>query len=293
MNIRNLEYLLAVADAGSLRAAAEQCGVAQPTLSMQLARLEELDCLLFERGRRGTRLTPRGERVVAEARHVIEAVHSLRKACRVGEAPLAGPFRLGMIPTVGPYLTPDVVPAIRKSFPEIELRLREETTAQLLKRLRDGELDAAVLAEPVDHAGMHKERILTEPFLAAMPADHPLAKRKSIDFQSLANDRLLLLEEGHCLRDQTLELCQLRSDPTDVQASSVESLRQMVAAGVGLTVLPRMAVAGRWARWSGVVTLPVKPENIVRTLVLTFRRTHPEFGSIVSMASCMRQAVEG
>ncbi len=294
MNLRELEYLVAVAELGTMHAAAARCGVSQPTLSAQLARLEaELDCLLLERWRRGVRLTQAGREAVEHARRVLDAAAGLRRACRATAQPLAGPFRLGLIPTVGPYLTGELLPGIRRGYPNTELYLREEITASLLSRLINTQLDAAIVSPPIDQPALHLEPIGREPFYVIAPAEHPLASRRRVRVEELADQRLLLLEDGHCLREQTVALCRLNPDRSRYQASSVESLRQMVAAGLGVSILPQMAVRGRYARFAGVKVVPIAAPTPARSLALAFRKTHPEFGAIRQLAGQMRQWLAG
>jgi len=291
MNLKDLQYLIATAETRTMRQAAEQCNVTQPTLSMQLARLEdELGCLLFERSRRGVTLTRPGQLAVEHAYRILAEVQSMKQQCQDDGQPLSGPFRLGLIPTIGPYLVPRILGQLRKTYPQMQLHLREETTTRLMDKLTHGQLDAVICAEPLERDSLHKESLFSEAFFALLPADHKLVKEKSLRIEQLANEHLLLLEEGHCLREQTARLCQLNTANTDIQASSVESLRQMVAAGVGVTVLPAMTVCGRWARFSGTVTRPITPITPAtkRTVILALRHSHPSFGAICQLAREIR-----
>jgi len=290
MTLKELEYLIAIAEAGTMHGAAERCGVSQPTLSTQVARLEdELDCLLFERGRLGTRLTDAGERALAHARQIFECVEQLRRDCRAREHALAGPLRLGLIPTIGPYVMPRLLPHIRKGYPCTNLFLREDVTQSLLDRLKRGELDAALVSRPIDEPSLQIEDIFHESFYVVAPQGHEVSSRKSVGANELSDLPLVLLEEGHCLREQTAWLCQLQPQKALYQASSVESLRQMVAAGIGITVLPEMAVQGRYARTTGVRVVPFQSPAPTRSVSLVFRKTHPEFGALVSFAKQLAQ----
>ena len=295
MNPKDLRYLVAVAETGTLRRAADACGVSQPTISAQLAKLEdELDQLLLERRGRGVALTPAGEQAVQHARRVLEAIEQMKQACRPKGAPLAGPFRLGVIPTAGPYLIPEMLPAVKRAFPETSVYLREEVTEELLGRLRDGELEAAVLSLPFETSGLATHELMREPFYAVVPADHPLAGRKSLGADDLMGTDLLLLEKGHCLREQTLQFCQASAGRDQLyQSTSVESLRQMVSIGIGCSVLPAMAVRGRHARTAGVRIIPIKRPRPERTMVLAWRKSFPAYGSVLRLAKVAAQALDG
>lgn len=246
MNLRDLQYLVAVADHRHFGHAAEASFVSQPTLSTQLKKLEaELGVPLIERNPRQVMLTPAGEQVVERARVILREANSIRGIAQQASDPEAGTLRLGLFPTIAPYLLPHVVPTLHDRFPRLELLLVEEKTEVVLQQLRSGDLDAGVLALPVADDGLHVEPLFDEDFVLAMPTGHPLADSdEPLDPSVLAGEDLLLLEEGHCLRDQALEVCQLAGagERSGFRATSLETLRQMVAAGVGTTLLPRMAV---------------------------------------------------
>lgn len=246
MNLRDLRYLVAVADHLHFGRAAEACFVTQPTLSTQLKKLErELGVVLVERNPRQVMLTPTGELVVERARSMLAEAEDIRAIARRAQDPEAGTLRLGIFPTLAPYLLPHVVHPVHDRFPNVELLLVEEKTDVILHRLRHGELDAAVLALPVADEGFVVEPLFTEDFLLAVPASDPMAAHEGpIDLSVLATLDLLLLEEGHCLRDQALEVCRLSgaAERRGFRASSLETLRQMVGAGVGSTLLPELAV---------------------------------------------------
>jgi LysR family hydrogen peroxide-inducible transcriptional activator len=293
MTLQMLRYLVEAADAGTLRGAADACGVSQPTLSAQLAKLEdELDAILLERGRHGVRLTAAGQRALAHARSILHEVDRLRAACRTVAQPLAGPLHLGVIPTAGMYLMPRLLKAIQHHHPRAELHLREEVTAQLLHRLREGELDAAITSLPIEATTLTWCELLTEPFDAIVPADHALASRRRIARRDLQDVSLLLLEDGHCLREQTASFCQMPAGRRGIQATSVESLRQMVAGGLGCSLLPRMAVTGRHARAAGVVVIPIEPPAPTRKLVLVWRTSHAHFGALRQLARTLAAALQ-
>lgn len=235
-----------MADHGHFGRAAEACFVSQPTLSTQLKKLErELGVQLVERTPRHALLTPAGEEVVARARAVLAEADHIRGIALRAQDPEAGSVRMGLFPTLAPYLLPHVVPAIHRRFPRLELLLVEEKTEVVLQRLRAGILDVGILALPVGDEQLHQEPLFSEDFLLAVPADHPLAAGDGpVPASVLASEHVLLLEEGHCLREQALSVCRLAGahERRGFRATSLETLRQMVAAGVGVTLLPELAV---------------------------------------------------
>jgi LysR family hydrogen peroxide-inducible transcriptional activator len=244
MNLRDLHYLVALAEYRHFGRAAKACFVSQPTLSTQIRKLEdELGVALVERTPRKVLLTEVGREIVARARTALNEVEQIRGIAHRSLDPESGTLRLGIIPTLAPYLLPHVVPSIHQLFPRLELLLVEEKPEEVLRRLREGRLDACVVALPVHDESLHAEFLFEEPFLLAAPQDHPLAKRPSLRLNELVGQSLLLLEDGHCLRDQALEVCHLAGagEKNDFRATSLETLRQMVAAGVGITLLPVLA----------------------------------------------------
>jgi LysR family hydrogen peroxide-inducible transcriptional activator len=280
MNLRDLRYLVAVADHRHFGRAAEASFVSQPTLSMQLKKLEqELGVELIERGAQIV-LTDAGERVVERARTILDETDAIRHIAQQARDPEAGSIRLGVFPTLGPYLLPHVVPAVHRRFPRLELLLVEEKTKTLLSRLRSGGLDVAVLALPAGEGGFHEEVLFREDFLLAVPADHHLAEPVSaaavgIDVDALAGEDVLLLEEGHCLRDQALSICDLTgaTERRGFRATSLETLRQMVAAGVGITLLPALAVRPPVAPSPDVRLLRFSEPVPHRTIGMLWRRS--------------------
>ncbi|HEY0333835.1 MAG TPA: DNA-binding transcriptional regulator OxyR [Stenotrophomonas sp.] len=255
MNLRDLKYLVALADHKHFGRAAAACFVSQPTLSTQIKKLEEeLGVPLVERAPRKVMLTPAGREAAGRARNIVAEVEQMKEAARRSQDPEAGTVRLGIFPTLGPYLLPHVVPRIRERFPHLELLLVEEKSDQLLRQLREGKLDAAVLALPVHDDQLHAEFLFEEPFVLAVPDSHPLARRQSLALEELSDLRLLLLEDGHCLRDQALDVCHTAGamEKSEFQATSLETLRQMVAANVGVTLLPLLAVKPPVARSENV-----------------------------------------
>ncbi len=246
MNLRDLEYLVAVADHRHFGRAAQACFVSQPTLSTQIRKLEsDLGVELIERNPRSITLTEAGRAVVDHARAALAEADEIRAIARQAVDPEAGSLRVGIFPTLAPYLLPHVVPAINERFPRLELLLIEDKTDALVARLSDGTLDAGMFAQPVHAGNFHVEPLFDEEFVLAAPESHPLvADASPVSADALAGEDLLLLEEGHCLRDQALEVCRLTgaAERRGFRATSLSTLAQMVSAGVGVTLLPELAV---------------------------------------------------
>jgi LysR family transcriptional regulator, hydrogen peroxide-inducible genes activator len=263
LKLKDLRYLVAVADQRHFGRAAARCFVSQPTLSAQLKKLEQsLGVQLIERAPNNVSLTPAGEEIVARARRILEASDEVVALARSQRDPLAGRLRVALLPTIGPYLLPRVAPLLRRSLPRLELRLYEYQTAAMLEKLRGGELDLGILALPVDLAGLDSRELYREPFLLALPERHPLAAHDSVRVADLKGETLLLLEDGHCLRDQALAVCSRAGvrEQQDFRATSLETLRQMVATGAGVTLLPELAGSGAYRGARGVALRPfVRP----------------------------------
>jgi LysR family hydrogen peroxide-inducible transcriptional activator len=254
LTLRQLEYVVAVADHRSFRRAAESCAVTQPALSAQIAQLENtLGVQIFERDRRKVLVTPIGADVVARARATLSSASELVDAARSAAQPLSGTLRLGVIPTIAPYLLPVVLPAVRAAYPRLRLVLREEQTASVMAQLDDGRLDAGILALPVD-GDFAAQALYREDFVLAAPVDHKLARRARLREDDLEDQDVLLLEDGHCLRDQALAVCGHAGshEVAELRATSLPTLVQMVASGQGITLLPEMAASVLAARGSGV-----------------------------------------
>ena len=276
MNFRDLRYLVALADHKHFGRAATASFVSQPTLSTQIRKLEdELGVSLVERAPRRVMLTPIGREIAERARKVIAEVEQMGEIARRSQDPEAGTVRLGIFPTLAPYLLPHVLPAVRKRFPRLELLLVEEKTDQILARLRDGRLDAGVLALPIHDDQLQVEPLFDEPFVLAVPQQHALAQRGSLKLRDLDHQHLLLLEEGHCLRDQALDVCHMAgADERDgFRATSLETLRQMVAAGVGITLLPVLAVQPPVPVSVDIQLLPFQGEAPHRRIAMVWRRS--------------------
>lgn len=272
---RQLLYLVTVAETLHFGQAAERCHVTQSTLSAGIRELESLlGVTLIERQtRRRVVMTPVGEEIVARATRVLADTEALVDAAAARAAPLSGLLRLGVIPTIGPYLMPGVLPGLRRDYPDLRLYLREDLTDALLEGLAAGRLDAIVVATPFDLRGMVSTPLGEEDVVVALPADHPLAAHDRVHESDLADQPLLMLEDGHCLRDHALAACHLsRSRSNEAfQATSLAMLTQMVAAGLGLTLLPRMAVAREVLPEGGVVIRELEATGTARTLVLAWR----------------------
>ncbi len=292
MNLRDLAYLVAVADHGHFGRAADACFVSQPTLSVQIKKLEqELGVPLVERGSRQVLLTAAGEEIVSRARHVLQEVDGIRDAARQATDPASGSLRVGLFPTLGPYLLPHVVPQVRAAFPDLELLLVEEKTEKLLAQLRDGKLDAAVLALPVPDDRLHVEALFEEAFVLAAPATHPLGQLDGpVPMSVLEGEPVLLLEDGHCLREQALSVCRMASatERGGFRATSLETLRQMVAAGVGITLLPELAVSDPVPTTEAISLLRFADPVPTRQIALLWRESDPRAEFLLGLAEHFR-----
>jgi LysR family transcriptional regulator, hydrogen peroxide-inducible genes activator len=251
MTLTELRYILALAREKHFGRAAEACFVSQPTLSIAIKKLEdELDLKIFERGGSDVSLTPIGSDIVDQAQRVIEQANKVKEIAQTGKDPLAGQLRLGIIYTIGPYLLPALVRQMIERVPQLPLVLQENLTVKLLEQLRVGELDAAIMAEPFPDHGLEMMPLYDEPFMVAVPRHHPLASCKSIDAQALKKETMLLLGAGHCFRDQVLEVCpefaRFSPDADGIrrtfEGSSLETIKHMVASGMGITVVPKLSV---------------------------------------------------
>lgn len=290
MNLRDLKYLVALADLRHFGKAADACFVSQPTLSTQVRKLEEeLGVVLVERAPRKVMLTAAGQDVVQRARRIVADVDEMKEAARRSRDPESGTLRLGVFPTLGPYLLPHVVPQLRERFPQLELLLTEEKSDVLLQRLREGRLDAALLALPLHDDQLHTEFLFEEPFLLAAPAGHPLAKQKRLAMDALGEETLLLLEDGHCLRDQALDVCRLAGaqEKSGFRATSLETLRQMVAAGVGVTLLPALSVQPPIVQPAGIQLVPFPQPAPSRRIALVWRKSSALDGFLLGVADAI------
>jgi LysR family hydrogen peroxide-inducible transcriptional activator len=286
MNLRDLRYLIAVAEQRHFGRAAEACAVSQPTLSTQLKKLEAfLGATLIERGGKTVTVTPMGEEIVALARQAVEQADAIVELARSRRDPLAGPLRLGIIPTLGPYLLPWIMAPLAARFPDLALIVHEDLTDNLIDRLRSHSLDAALLALPIPAGDLESLALFDEPFWLATPPGHPLAAAKTVRERDLLETNLLLLAEGHCLRDQALAVCGLAEQRSassrpgatsgDLRATSLETLRQMVAAGYGCTLLPALAVQSGHHQATALDTRPLDLPDAKRRIGLLFRKSFP------------------
>ena len=285
MTLQELRYLVALADKGHFVRAADACHVGQPTLSTQLKKLEDyLGVTLFERNKHQLRPTPIGEQIIERARRALDVIEEIRDLAKRDHDPMNGPLRLGVIPTLGPYLIPHLLPAIRASLPQLHLFLREDLTVNLLERLRQGGLDALLLALPVRGEDVDAMELFNEPFVVALPRDHRLAGRRHLSEADLAGENVLLLEEGHCMREQALAICSAVSSDQreELKATSIETLRQMVAAGVGCTLLPQLAAApGVGSIANHMVEIrPFAAPVPTRTIGLVWRHRYPREATV-------------
>jgi LysR family hydrogen peroxide-inducible transcriptional activator len=291
MNLRDLRYLLAVAEHGHFGRAAEACGVSQPTLSIQLRKLEELlGVTLFERSSKAAAPTAACLQLLGHVRAALAEADAILATARSLRNPLAGRFRLGIIPTLAPYLLPLVFGPLRDALPELDIEPWEDQTASLLARLRAHELDAALLATELDGPDLTSEPLFAEPFLAALPPEHPLAAHEQVAEEELADD-ILVLADGHCLRDQALAACRRSGAPGDrLRASSLPTLLNMVAAGYGTTLLP--ALAAGVAEDAGIVLRPLatSPGRVVR---IAWRTQFPRRAAVEAMGRVIATRLGG
>ena len=291
MNLRALQYLVKLAELRHFSKAAEACFVSQPTLSTQIMKLEEeLGVALVERIPRKVQLTPVGEEIAQRARHVLRDIEQIKMTARRSRDPETGLLRLGLFPTLAPYLLPHIMPLIRDRFPELKLQLAEEKTSKLLRLLDNGGLDAALLALPVEDEGFEVEILFEEPFMLATPASHPLSESESVSMCDLDGQELLLLEDGHCLRAQALEVCALAGahERLDFHATSMETLRQMVAAEVGVTLMPVLSVKPPIPETHNLALRRFESPPPSRTIALVWRRSSPLGALMRDLAECVR-----
>lgn len=290
MTLQELKYLVALATHRHFRRAAEACHVSQPTLSIQIKKLEEaLGITLIERSGRVVELTTQGREVVNRARLILDEAQAIREIAKRTSDPLAGPLRLGVIPTLGPYMLPWLIPAVRQRFPKLWLIPHEDLTAPLLEDLKTRRIEAALLSLPLGEEGFAEAPLFDEPFRAVCPADHPLAAQESIASQDLAGERLLLLTEGHCLREQTLALCGGGQGlgfvtETGFRAASIETIRHYVALGMGVTILPVLAAEG--GAPEGVVVRPLATPT-GRRIGLVWRKTSPYASDMARLSAAI------
>jgi LysR family hydrogen peroxide-inducible transcriptional activator len=289
LTFRQLEYLVALADTLGFHRAAERAHVSQPALSAQVQQAEAiLGVQLFERNQRRVLLTPAGTMVVTRARRVLREAEELLSAARLYTDPFQGSWRLGLIPTIAPYLLPEILPGIRLAHPDLRLLLREERTPVLVQELQCGGLEAAILAEVEELGDLVRVPLAEDPFLLAAPLGHPLARKRRIALADLDQAQMLLLEDGHCLRGQALAFCaKAGAREADFRASSLATLVQMVAGGMGLTLLPTLCAAMEGGR-AGLVLRPFSRPAPGRRLVLAWRNGSALAGALETFAGELR-----
>jgi LysR family hydrogen peroxide-inducible transcriptional activator len=292
LTLRQLRYVEALARHGHFGRAAEACAVSQPALSMQVRALEDgLGAALFERGQREARLTAFGEDFIERAREILRAVDELGDLARASQERLAGRLRIGVIPTVAPYLLPRIISDLTRASGDIDIHVRETVTPRLIAELAEGRLDTAIVALPVSEPAFTEAALFPEEFVLVRPAAD--ADRPVPGAEALREMRLLLLEEGHCFRDQALSFCKLGSGPPRelLDASSLSTLVQMVAAGIGVTLIPEMAVAVE-TRSAAVSVAQLAEPRPTRTIGMIWRRTNPLAPRLRQLAEVVRRSAE-
>ena len=291
VSLAELRYLVALSEERSFSKAAAACGVSQPTLSEAVKKLEAtLKVPLVERGAKQVEPTATGAEVAAAARSVLDGVAAIGEIAVRGAEPLSGELSLGVLPSLSPYLLPWLLPALRRRFPRLKLVFRELKTQELLAQLSAHAIDAGVLALPVHEPGIARSALFEEPFCLLVAEDHPLAKKKCVKESDLEGERILLLDEGHCLRDQALEVCRRAGVDTtheDFRATSLETLRHLVAAGMGVTFLPALAARGTKTK---TVALPFAAPQPARRMALCWRKSHPRPADHLALAQFLREA---
>lgn len=299
MTLTELKYIRAVARHRHFGRAAESCFVSQPTLSVAVRKLEEeLGVTLFERRKQEVTVTPIGEQVVAQAEVVLNAAEAVKGIALAGQDQVAGPLSVGFIYTIGPYLLPNLIPALKRDVPQMPLRISEDFTDVLLDRLKHGDLDVAVLALPIDDSDLVSQAVYREPFVAAVPADHALAERGSVTPEILTDDTMLLLASRNCFRDQVLATCpscvgsrQKSSLQRTLEGSSLETIRHMTAAGAGVTVLPILATTGANADSELVRYVPFAAPVPERVVGVAYRRSFPRPQAVHALVRAIKACV--
>ncbi|WP_370264404.1 LysR substrate-binding domain-containing protein [Limnobacter sp.] len=298
MTLTELKYIVALAREKHFGRAADACFVSQPTLSVAIKKLEEeLSVSLFERGSSEVSLTAVGERIVVQAQRVLEEAQAIRTIAQQGMDPLAGPLRVGVIYTIGPYLLPGLVSSMIDRVPSMPLLLQENFTVRLLELLKQGEIDVAVLALPINESGFVIQPLYDEPFVVALPRSHRWAGRKSIRSDELRTENMLLLGTGHCFRDQVLGVCpelsRFSQSSEGIQrtfeGSSLETIRHMVASGIGITVLPSSSVPQLVPAESLLTYVPLEDEDTKRTVALVWRKSFGRREALDALRECILQ----
>jgi len=296
MTLTELKYIVAVARERHFGRAAEACFVSQPTLSVAIKKLEEeLGLTIFERGGSEVGVTPVGQQLISQAQKVLEESANFKEIARLGNDPLAGPLRVGVIHTIGPYLLPRLVPKQIERTPQMPLILQENFTHRLIELLRQGEIDCAIMALPLPDNGLVIQLLYDEPFVVVTPAAHPWAGRTEISAQDLKQQNMLLLGAGHCFRDQVLEVCPELSRfaaasegiQRTFEGSSLETIRHMVAAGIGMTVMPMSAVQATDRNSALLAYVPFERPIPERRVVLAWRKSFPRLSAIAALTEAV------
>jgi LysR family transcriptional regulator, hydrogen peroxide-inducible genes activator len=304
MTLSEFRYIVAVAKELHFGRAAEKCFVSQPTLSVAVKKIEdELGVALFERHQHEISVTPIGEAIVKQAELILNETNNLKEIAKQNKDELKGELKLGVIYTVGPYLLPKLIPVINKQAPDLILIIEEDFTKNLAPKLKSGEIDVAILSSPFEESGIVTELLYTEPFQVALPSDHPLTKKKKLKANDLLNDTMLLLKSGNCFRDQIVELCPNCLNPMgddkkiqkSLESSSLETIRQMVAAGVGITILPALSIETNSGLKGMLEYRPFSNPVPSREIVIAYRKSFPRKKAIdlikKSIASCNIETV--
>lgn len=295
MNLRDLQYVVAVAETRHFGRAAARCFVSQPTLSGQIKKLEEeLGVAIFERSNRAVRVTPVGEQLLLHAHQINEQAEAMVQLAQAHRDPMAGPLRIGAIPTLSPYLMPLILAPLRREHPRLRPVLSEETTDTLIERLQRHEIDTALLATETDADEFESIALFDEPFWFAFPSDHPLYLKENITRADLDETDLLLLAEGHCLAQQVMDLCRVSernagSGLADLRASSLETLLQFVGAGFGSTLVPALAMRGSWTSDTGVVVRQLEFDDARRRVSMVYRKSFPRKQALLAFADVIWQ----
>ena len=295
MNLRDLKYFIALAEHRHFGKAAAASFVTQPTLSAQIKKLEgHLGVVLFERTKRSVSLTPIGEALLRHARATVADAELLEETARSFSDPLAGPLRLGVIPTISPYLIPLILMPLRRQCPQLRLVLSEAITETITRQVIDHQLDAALIATPVEEPELDSLALFDEPFWLAHPRDHPLYNADQITQQDLDSTELLVLSDGHCLAGQVLDVChrdraRIEGPLADLRASSLETLLQLVGAGLGTTLVPALAMRGGWMTDMGVIARPLELPGACRRVSLLWRRTFPRVQALAALVETIRE----
>lgn len=290
MNLRDLKYIVAVAEFKSFVKASEHCFVSQPTLSMQIKKLESsLGVKIFERNNKHVIVTEVGNAIIAKAEAILQEASLIEELARNAQNPLAGNFRLGAFPTLASYILPDLVPLISNKLPDLRLILIEEKTDTLIQQLKDGVIDAALLASPIEEDFLVSTTLFDDTFKLAVSSLHALSKRAQVTPSDLNGEPLLLLDEGHCMRDQALQFCQLNDtkEAQNVRATSLETLRQMVRANTGITFIPDIAIREKDSK---IHYIPFENPQPKRTICLVWRKTNPRIRLMTELTQLIQGA---